>query len=360
MIEKDFSIPQIYKMEEGADGYFARIVAEPFERGFGTTVGNALRRVLLASMNGSAVTAIRFEDVLHEFSAIPGVYEDTTDVVLNLKRCRIRLNEGESLIYTFSHEGEGEVTAADLFKGQPIDVFNPDMVVFTATQSNTKVQMEVKVAKGRGFVTADKFEFEHAPLGTIYLDANFSPVTKVNFMIEDARVGQMTDYDRLILEVWTDGSITPEDAVRNSANLLIRHLNTFTLAAGEKSGEGGDDFGENAELMRTLARSIDELELSARSANCLKAAKIATVGQLVAFSEESLMDLPNFGKKSLEEIKVLLEPYKVALGMALPSAAKAVYGGAADAAGADEETPLDDDEPVDDGDAVDNIDDEDE
>ena len=315
MIEKDFSIPKLYKIEDGADDRYARIVAEPFERGYGTTTGNALRRVLLSALPGSAVTAIRFEDVLHEFSAIPGVYEDATDVVLNLKQCRIRLNEGESLIFTFAHEGEGEVTAADLFKEQPIDVFNPEQVIFTATQSNAHVQMEIKVAKGRGFVTADKFEFEHAPLGTIYLDANFSPVTKVNFMIEDARVGQMTDYDRLILEVWTDGSTTPEEALRSSAALLIKHFTIFTMHSSEKVLENEDNLAENMELMRTLSKSIDELELSARSANCLKAAKITTIGQMVALTETELMDLPNFGKKSLEEIKALLEAQKLNLGM---------------------------------------------
>ena len=191
----DFTIPKVYKVEEGATDYYARIIAEPFERGYGTTAGNSLRRALLASLDGSAVTAIRFEDVPHEFSPIPGVHEDTADVVLNLKRCRIRLNEGESVIFTFEHKGEGPVTAETLFAGQAIDVFNPDLVIFTATRPDTKVKMEIKVACGRGYVTADQFEFEHAPLGTIYLDANFSPVTKVNFQIEDARVGQMTDYD---------------------------------------------------------------------------------------------------------------------------------------------------------------------
>lgn len=359
MSEKDFSIPKIYRIEDGGDNYYARIVAEPFERGYGTTVGNALRRVLLASLQGSAVTAIRFEDVLHEFSAIPGVYEDTTDVVLNLKRCRIRLNEGESLIFTFTHSGEGEVTAADLFKGQPIDVFNPELVVFTATQSTTKVQMEVKVAKGRGFVTADKFEFEHAPLGTIYLDANFSPVTKVNFQIEDARVGQMTDYDRLVLEVWTDGSISPEDAVLSSAGLLIKHFTIFTLPSDDKGLDGGADQGENAELMRTLSRSIDELELSARSANCLKAAKIATLGQLVSLNEDELMDLPNFGKRSLEEIKSLLEPLKLELGMTVPGVIKVAAGrkGLEDEEGVSDLDDADiDDELEDDGEAVDNPD----
>lgn len=333
MSEKELSIPSVYRIVESEGTRFARISAEPFERGYGTTVGNALRRVLLASMPGSAVTAIRIDQVLHEFSAIPGVYEDTTDVVLNLKRCRIRLNEGESRIFTFTHKGEGEVTAADLFRGQPIDVFNPDLVIFTGTQPKTEVTMEVKVAKGRGYVTSDKFEFEHAPLGTIYLDANFSPVTKVNFQIEDARVGQMTDYDRLVMEIWTDGSITPEEALRKSASILIEHFTIFSQASTDTGRDRTGDLAENMELMRTLARSIDELELSARSSNCLKAARIATIGQLVAMTEEALMDLPNFGKKSLDEIKSLLEPYKLHLGMTLPgstaeqeSTEKAVVG----------------------------------
>lgn len=356
MSEKDFSIPKMYKMAEGADDRNARIIAEPFERGYGTTVGNALRRVLLSSLQGSAVTAIRFEDVLHEFSAIPGVYEDTTDVVLNLKRCRIRLNEGESLIFTFSHSGEGQVTAADLFRGQPIDVFNPELVVFTATQSNTEVKMEIKVAKGRGFVTADKFEFEHAPLGTIYLDANFSPITKVNFQIEDARVGQMTDYDRLVLDVHTDGAITPEEALRSSAALLIKHFNIFTLSATDKGLEGDDDMGENTELMRTLGRSIDELELSARSANCLKAAKVTTIGQLVSMTEEEMMELPNFGKKSLEEIKSILEAQKLNLGMMASASGKSAKDAADIESEEAEENEEDDEELEEDGEPVENLD----
>ncbi len=315
MSEKEFSIPKLYRIEDGADAYYARIVAEPFERGYGTTVGNSLRRVLLASLEGSAVTAIRFEDIPHEFSAIPGVYEDTTDVVLNLKRCRIKLLEGESVIFSFKHHGEGVVTAADLFRGQKIEVFNPDMVIFTATKKDTTVQMEIKVARGTGYMTAEQFEFEHAPLGTIYLDANFSPVTKVNFFIEDARVGQMTDYDRLIMDIWTDGSVTPEEALRASAALLIKHFEIFARSLDAAGGDSGDGLAENTELMRQLSRSVDELELSARSANCLKAARIATIGQLVAHEEGEMLKFQNFGKKSLDEIKSILEGLNLSFGM---------------------------------------------
>ncbi len=315
MNEKDFTIPKIYRIEEGADNYYARIIAEPFERGYGTTVGNSLRRVLLASLEGSAVTAIRFEDVPHEFSAIPGVFEDTTDVVLNLKRCRIRLNEGESVIFTFTHKGEGVVTAADLFEGQNIDVFNPEMPVFTAVSKDTAVTMEIKVARGSGYKTAEEFEFEHAPLGTIYLDANFSPVTKVNFQIQDARVGQMTDYDRLQLDVWTDGSIAPDEAVRRAAGILIQHFEIFAKTIDDEAQDPDALSAENAEMMRLYARSVEELDLSARAANCLKAAKIANVGQLIAYTEPEMMDFPNFGKKSLDEIKAVLETLGLSLGM---------------------------------------------
>lgn len=315
MISKEFTIPKSVKYEGTSGDNYAHIVVEPFERGYGTTVGNALRRVLLASLEGSAVTAIRFEDIHHEFSAIPGVFEDVTDVVLNLKKCQIRLNNKDSVIFTFKHEGEGPVTTAKLFAGQDIDVFNPDHVVFTATSKNTKVQMEIKVAKGRGYVTADQFELEHAPLGTIYLDASFSPVTKVNFQIEDARVGQMTDFDRLILDVWTNGSITPQDALTEASALLISHFNIFQPQEGEEPSAGGGLDGENSELMTLLSKPISEIELSVRSANCLKSAGIGTLGQLVARTENELLSFHNFGKQSLKEIQGKLEELGLSLGM---------------------------------------------
>lgn len=315
MIDKNFTIPKYVKLGQGASNQYARIVVEPFERGYGTTVGNSLRRVLLASLKGSAVTAIRIEGINHEFSAIPGVKEDVTDVVLNLKKCQILLNRAESLIFSFAHKGQAEVTAADVFKGQPIDVFNPDYVVFRATTKSAKVEMEIKVADGRGYVVAEHFELEHAPLGTIYLDANFSPVTKVNFQVEDARVGQTTDYDRLILDIWTDGSITPEKALEEASGLLIDHLRIFV----KQEKEGQEDFmpagAEDPELMRTLARSVDELELSVRAANCLKAANIRTIGHLVARTESDMLGFHNFGKKSLDEIRTILTSMGLSLGL---------------------------------------------
>lgn len=315
MIHKDFTIPQFVKIEDGASESYARIVVEPFERGYGTTVGNSLRRVLLASLQGSAVTAIRFEGVPHEFSAIPGVQEDVTDVVLNLKRCHLHLKQEEALIFSFNHSGEGVVTAGDLFKHEALDVYNTDKPVFTATSKSAKIEMEIKVAQGRGYVAAEHFELEHAPLGTIYLDANFSPVTKVNFQVEDARVGQQTDYDRLILDIWTNGSITPEKALEEAAGLLIEHLRIFVKQDTVEGAGAGGEGPEDPELARKLARNVDELELSVRAANCLKAANIRTIGDLVQREESEMLQFHNFGKKSLDEIKSILDSMGLELGM---------------------------------------------
>lgn len=337
MIAKEFVVPKWVKIEEDSTDRYARFVIEPFERGYGTTIGNALRRVLLASLAGSAVTAIRIEGVPHEFAAIPGVVEDVTDVVLNFKRCQIRLNRDEPLIFSFAHSGQGPVTAGMVFKEKNIDVFNPDHVVFESTSKSSTIEMEVKVANGRGYLTADHFELEHAPLGTIYLDANFSPVTKVNFLVEDARVGQMTDYDRLLLDVWTNGSITPDKAVEEAAVLLIEHLRIFVKQDTQEALDAASDVPEDPELMRKLARPVEELELSVRAANCLKAADIKTIGDLVAYSEAEMLQFHNFGKKSLDEIRSLLASMDLELGMMAGSAVKTVVAAPAPAVPAAEE-----------------------
>ncbi|MBI2424549.1 MAG: DNA-directed RNA polymerase subunit alpha [Candidatus Hydrogenedentes bacterium] len=313
MISKEFTIPKYVKIEEG-DG-FSRIYVEPFERGYGTTVGNALRRVLLASLEGTAVTAIRIENISNEFSAIPGYREDVTNLVLNLKKCEVRLNRAEPLIFTFKAKGESVITPATLFADVDVDVFNADHVLLTPTSKSSEIEMEVKVAKGRGYVTAEHFELEHAPLGTVYLDANFSPVLKVNFQVEDARVGQTTDYDRLILDIWTNGSITPEKALEEAADLLIQHFRIFVKQEQEGAADAFDGGGEDPELVRKLNRTVDELELSVRAANCLKAANIRTIGDLVAREESEMLQFHNFGKKSLDEIKALLESMGMSLGM---------------------------------------------
>ncbi len=316
MITETFEIPKFVKIAEGSNDRYARFVVEPFERGYGTTVGNSLRRVLLASLNGAAVTALRLENIQHEFSAIPGVQEDMTDVVLNFKRCELRLDKEKSVIFSFSHKGDGEVTAGDIFKGQEnIFCFNPELVVFTCTNKTAKIDMEVKVATGRGFVTAENFELEHAPLGTIYLDAAFSPVTKVNFLVEDARVGQTTDYDRLLLDIWTTGAVKPEDALRMSAELMIDHLKIFSQQRNQDQLDDLGGRGEDSELMKMLSRPVEELELSVRAANCLKAANIRTIGELVVRDEQEMLGFHNFGKKSLDEIKAILETMNLSLGM---------------------------------------------
>jgi DNA-directed RNA polymerase subunit alpha len=315
MIANDFIIPKTVKVEDGATASYARFVVEPFERGYGTTVGNSLRRVLMASLEGSAVTAIRIEGIQHEFAAIPGVQEDVTDVVLNFKKCHLRLDKEESLIFTFKHKGQGDVTAGMIFNDQPVDVFNPDHVVMTAVADNTAIEMEIKVASGRGYITADQFELEHAPLGTVYLDANFSPVLRVNFLVEDARVGQRTDYDRLLLDVWTNGSIDPEKAVEEAAALMIDHLKILVKQDHDDRG-GLSELGiDDPEVVRKLSRPVEELELSVRSANCLKAAGIHTIGDLVSRSESEMLQFHNFGKKSLDEIRSILETLNLGLGM---------------------------------------------
>ncbi len=348
MIEKQLTIPRNYHVEPTEDGLGVRVTAEPFERGFGTTVGNSLRRVLLSSLEGSAVTAIRFEDVPHEFSAIPGVYEDTTDIVMNLKRCQIRLNAENSLIFSFEHAGEGTVTAEMLFKDQDVDVFNPDHVIFTATQKDTKVKMEVKVGKGRGFKTSDTFEFEHAPLGTIYLDASFSPVVKVNYEIQDSRVGQMTDYDRLHMDIWTNGSISPEEALRQSAEILIEQFNIFAKDPQELEQEEDVDFGANAELVKLLSRSVDEFDFSGRVPNCFKAQNITQLGHLIVLEEDTVLRFPNFGKKSYEEVKQILDSLKLEIGMPLDESVRALFTQREPVSVADSiDDVLDDDEEVD-------------
>ena len=314
MIAQEFVKPKWVKIEDGATETYSRFQIEPFERGYGTTVGNALRRVLLASLEGSAVTALRIEGVEHEFSAIPGVKEDMTDVVLNLKRCDLHLKTGEPTIFTYKHSGAGEVHAGDVFKDADVEVYNPDLLVFTSTADATDLEMDVKVSRGRGYVTADNFELQHAAIGTVYLDANFSPVKRVNFMVEDARVGQQTDYDRLVLDVWTNGSITPEAAVQQAAQLLIEHFSIFVQQEGE-AGDGSPLDSSDPELNRKLNQPVEDLELSMRSANCLKGANIETVRDLIRHSEAEMLKLHNFGKRSLDEIKSKLEPMGLSFGM---------------------------------------------
>ena len=270
------------------DGNYGKFVVEPLERGYGTTLGNALRRILLSSLPGAAVTSVKIDGVLHEFSTIPGVKEDVTEIILNLKKLAIR------------------VTAADIIGDSDIEIFNPDLHIATLEENATLV-MEVNLARGRGYVPAEMNKTESTPISVIPVDSIYTPVRKVNFTVENTRVGQVTDYDRLVLEIWTDGSITPEEGVSIGAKIMQEHLNLFiqltdTTGTMEIMVEKEEDQKEKA-----LEMTIEELELSVRSFNCLKRAAINTVEELTQKSEEDMMKVRNLGKKSLDEVKAKLE-----------------------------------------------------
>jgi len=315
MAEQPLEMPKWVKVEADASKNYGKFIAEPFERGFGTTVGNSLRRVLLSSIMGAAVTAVRIDGVQHEFSTIKGVKEDVAEIVLNLKQVELKLHGEDGRQVKYAASGPRKVRARDIFKGQDVEVLNPSLLIFTMSKGAKKVQMLLEVRTGRGYVPAEQNKDENAPIGTIALDAVFSPVKKVNFRVENARVGQRTDYDRLVLEVWTNGSVTPEDAVRTAAGILVEHFDIFVRLAGQPPGRPKRDAREQEEKRKTLQRSVSELELSVRAANCLKAADIKTIGDLVQKSESEMLKYHNFGKKSLQEIKEILTGIGLSFGM---------------------------------------------
>ena len=288
------------------DGNYGKFVVEPLERGYGTTLGNALRRILLSSLPGAAVTSVKIDGVLHEFSTIPGVKEDVTEIILNLKKLAIRLNGDNTKRVIINAVGPKEVTAADIIGDSDIEIFNPDLHIATLEENATLV-MEVNLARGRGYVPAEMNKTESTPISVIPVDSIYTPVRKVNFTVENTRVGQVTDYDRLVLEIWTDGSITPEEGVSIGAKIMQEHLNLFiqltdTTGTMEIMVEKEEDQKEKA-----LEMTIEELELSVRSYNCLKRAAINTVEELTQKSEEDMMKVRNLGKKSLDEVKAKLE-----------------------------------------------------
>ncbi len=288
------------------DGNYGKFVVEPLERGYGTTLGNALRRILLSSLPGAAVTSVKIDGVLHEFSTIPGVKEDVTEIILNLKKLAIRLNGENTKRVIINAVGPKEVTAADIIGDSDIEIFNPDLHIATLEENATLV-MEVNLARGRGYVPAEMNKTENTPISVIPVDSIYTPVRKVNFTVENTRVGQVTDYDRLVLEIWTDGSITPEEGVSIGAKIMQEHLNLFIqltdiTGAMEIMVEKEEDQKEKA-----LEMTIEELELSVRSFNCLKRAAINTVEELTQKTEEDMMKVRNLGKKSLDEVKAKLE-----------------------------------------------------
>jgi len=295
----------------------ATIVAEPLERGFGLTLGNALRRVLLSSLQGAAVTAVQIDSVLHEFSSIPGVREDVTDIVLNIKSIGLRMHAEGPKRMTLKKEGPGDVKAGDIEAGADIEIMNPELVI-CHLDKGAKLNMELTVETGKGYVAATQNRPEDSPIGLIPVDAVFSPVRKVSYKIDNTRVGQVTDHDKLSVEVSTNGAVTPDDAVALAARILQDQLQLFINFEDpevKKAVEEQDDLPFN----RNLLRKVDELELSVRSANCLKNDNIIYIGDLVQKSEADMLRTPNFGRKSLNEIKEVLGHMGLHLGMEIPT-----------------------------------------
>ncbi|AMV71518.1 DNA-directed RNA polymerase subunit alpha [Desulfuromonas carbonis] len=293
---------------------YGKFYAEPFERGFGTTLGNSLRRVLLSSLQGAAITSVRIKGVLHEFSTIPGVTEDVTDVILNLKGVLLKIHGQDSRNIRIVKKGTGVITAGDIITDSHVEILNPEHHICTCSK-DADLEMDMVVANGKGYVPAERNRDEKAPVGTIPIDAIFSPIKKVNFAVSNARVGQITDYDKLTLEVVTDGSVKPEDAVAYAAKILKEQLQIFINfdEASEPSDEAASE--ESRKINENLYRSVEELELSVRSANCLKNANIRLIGDLVQRSEAEMLKTQNFGRKSLNEIKDILSEMGLTLGM---------------------------------------------
>mgnify|MGYP001590223359 CR=1 FL=1 len=320
MLWKGFQKPKRLEVErETLTDTFGRFYAQPFERGFATTVGNSLRRVLLSSIEGAAITAVRVEGVLHEFSPIPGAMEDTTDLILNLKRVPLRMHvEHPKTLYIKTSE-PGEVRAKHITPDADIDILDPEAYIATLGQAST-LAVEMRVKEGRGYTSADKNFDEDLSIGWIPLDSVHSPVKKVNYFVEAARVGQATDYEKLTLEVWTNGAVSPRDAVGLASKLMKDHLSIFINFEDEDEEsappvEIGDQ--DREVLMERLAKSVDEMELSVRSYNCLKNANIRTIGDLVQKTEPEMLKTKNFGRKSLNEIKEILAEMGLSLGMKL-------------------------------------------
>lgn len=292
---------------------YGKFYAEPFEHGFGQTIGNALRRILLSSLMGAAIVAVRIKGILHEFSTIPGVTEDVADIILNLKEVRFRLNETEQQTLRIEAKGPGIITAKDIIAPPLAEILNPDHKIATLSR-DAKLEMEMLVKLGRGYVPAERNKEEGAPVDTIFIDAVFSPIRKVNFLVTNARVGQRTDYDRLVFEVHTDGSVKPDDAVAYGAKILQDQVGIFVNFQEEPQPEVRNS-GPAIPLNDNLFRSVDELEFSVRSQNCLQNADIKYIGELVQKTEQEMLRTKNFGHKSLNEIKEILKEMGLELGM---------------------------------------------
>jgi DNA-directed RNA polymerase subunit alpha len=306
----------IHIEQESASDFYAKFTCEPLERGFGITVGNSLRRVLLASLQGAAITAVRMEGALHEFTTIPDVVEDVTDIILNLKEVVFKAESPRTYTVRLEKEGPGPVMAGDIQLVDGLRILNPNHQIATLDKKGP-LSMELTVNVGRGYVPADRNKTPTMPIGTIPIDALFSPIRKVNYTVQNARVGQQTDYDKLILEVWTNGAVKPSDAVAFAAKILKEQLSIWINFEEDEETTYSAPGSDEEPLNENLFRSVDELELSVRSANCLQNANITLIGELVQKSEQDMLKTKNFGRKSLKEIKEILGTMGLSLGMKL-------------------------------------------
>ena len=305
---------QIVCESEPDNDMYGRFICEPLERGYGLTIGNALRRVLLSSLQGAAFVSVKIAGVQHEFTTIPGVLEDVTDIILNIKQVRMSMDTDEPQRLSLKVNRKGVVTAADIVGNQHVEILNPEQFIATLTE-DIELEMEFEVRMGKGYVPADMHEGLSEEIGLIKLDSSFSPIRKVAYVVEQARVGQMTNYDKLILEIWTDGSVRPEDALAYSAKIIKEQISVFINFDDHFGSDVGSGGTGGAELNDNLFKNIDELELSVRATNCLRSANIATVGDLVQRAESEMLKTKNFGKKSLDEIKALLTSMGLDFGM---------------------------------------------
>ena len=295
--------------------YYGKLSAGPFERGYGVTIGNSLRRMLLSSIEGAAIVAVKFEGIFHEFSSIPGVVEDVTEIILNLKQVNLQLNGEESYKRIYIKASKpGTICAKDITADPDVVVLNPDLPIFTIDQ-NGEVEMEMIVRKGRGYVPADKHNIEDESVQMIPMDSSFSPIEKITFHVENTRVGQSTDYDSLVMELWTNGGITPEDAVAHAAKIVKDHMQIFINFDEEPEPVQPQVDEKKQKMLANMAKCVEELELSVRSYNCLKNANIQTIAELVQKTDGEMLKTRNFGRKSLNEIKEILEDMGLHLGM---------------------------------------------
>ena len=319
---KDFQIPMRVEVDKDAQSpTFGRFTTEAFERGFGTTIGNALRRILLSSLTGAAVTTVKIEGVVHEFSTISGVTEDVTAIILNVKSLRLALHTDKPKTIRLRKKGPGEAKGSDILHDADVTILTPDLHIATLDK-DASLDIEMTVKHGRGYVPAERNKEEGLPIGVIAIDSIFSPIKRVNFHVENARVGRMTDYDKLTMEIWTDGTISPRDALSNAAGILREHLDIFINPEERTEGKREAGYEESQqEVNKNLSRSVNELELSVRAANCLKNANIKTIADLVQKSEGEMLRTKNVGKKSLNEIKEILSEMGLSVGTKLETGA---------------------------------------